>query len=474
MGEVYRAVDSVLGRTVAVKVLGDIWSREPEARERFRREALAAARLSGTRHVVTVYDVGEHDGRPFIVMEHFDGGSVHDRIARGAVDRERALAWLEQAAHGIDRAHEHGVVHRDIKPANLLLDADGNVHVSDFGIASTTGVDAITLPGTVMGTIGYLAPEQALGEPATPASDRYAFGVVAFELLTGSRPFPAETAATAAFAHVNAPVPRATAHEPRLGPAVDGVFEAALAKDPDARPASALQLVGDLRAALAEAQPTDAVREPVAATTVAPTRRIFRPETPHRPDTRGRRLALALAALAAALLGIGLVSGLGGDEDDPARAPSNRAAAGAETQRSTTTPQETTGRPASPPAATVDGAELNDRGYELVQAGEFQAALPLLTRAVEALRGSGQLVEAYASYNLAYTRFALGACDGVTGLLDRSEAVQGRRVEIDALRERWRDRCVADDEEDEAEGSQSDKPGKGKGRGRGEGKDDDD
>ena len=232
MGEVYRATDSVLERTVAVKLLSDHYASQEDARARFRREALAAARLSAAPNVVNVFDVAEHHGRPLIVMEYLEGGSVFERMQRGRIPRGTALAWLEQAAVAIDRAHENGVVHRDVKPANLLLDDEGNVHVSDFGIASTTGADALTAPGTVLGTAGYLAPEQARGEPANAASDRYALGVVAFELLTGRRPFAGDTPTTEAFAHLNADVPRATSLDPTLPTAVDDVFQSALAKDP--------------------------------------------------------------------------------------------------------------------------------------------------------------------------------------------------------------------------------------------------
>jgi eukaryotic-like serine/threonine-protein kinase len=196
MGEVYRATDTVLSRTVAVKLLSDRYARQEDAHARFRREALAAARLSSAPNVVTVFDVAEHHGRPLIVMEYLEGGSVHERLRDGRVPREQALTWLEQVAGALDRAHTSGVVHRDVKPANLLLDRDDNVHVSDFGIASTTGADTLTAPGTVLGTAGYLAPEQARGEPATAASDRYALGVVAFELLTGRRPFAGDTPTT--------------------------------------------------------------------------------------------------------------------------------------------------------------------------------------------------------------------------------------------------------------------------------------
>ena len=124
MGEIYRAKDQVLGRTVAVKVLAERHARDPDVRERFTREALAAARLSAHPNVVTVFDVGKQDGRPFIVMEYLEGGSLHDRLQRGEVLPALALTWLEQAASALDAAHDLGIVHRDVKPANLLLDPE--------------------------------------------------------------------------------------------------------------------------------------------------------------------------------------------------------------------------------------------------------------------------------------------------------------------------------------------------------------
>ena len=199
MGEVYRATDSVLGRPVAVKLLADRHAREPDVRERFKREGRAAARLSAHPNIVTVFDVGEHEERPYIVMQYLSGGSVHDRLRAGGVEPVQALEWLEEAARGLDAAHASGIVHRDVKPANLLLDDQDDVHVTDFGIAAASGFDTLTLPGTVLGTAGYLSPEQARGEPATDASDRYALGVVAFELLTGRRPFAADTPVTETF-----------------------------------------------------------------------------------------------------------------------------------------------------------------------------------------------------------------------------------------------------------------------------------
>ena len=445
MGEVYRATDSVLERTVAVKLLSDHYASQEDARARFRREALAAARLSAAPNVVTVFDVAEHRGRPLIVMEYLEGGSVYERMRDARIPRETALAWLEQVAVAIDRAHENGVVHRDVKPANLLLDDEGNVHVSDFGIASTSGADALTAPGTVLGTAGYLAPEQARGEPATAASDLYALGVVAFELLTGRRPFAGDTPATEAFAHLNADVPRATPFDPTLPTAVDDVFQVALAKEPQARPANAQELVRRLREAL---ETEDTAPAPTVVDAGASTRTlVYRSRRP-----RGALIALGTTGLL--VMGF-LVAALTGAGDKPGRDASRRVAASnaAALEASATT------------ASAPDGAALNARGFTLVQAGNFESALPILRRAVLALKGDGTLTEAYASYNLAYARFAVGRCDGVTGLLDRSERIQGSRTEIDALRDQWQSRCAP--EGDVGDEGDNGKPGKAHGRGKG-------
>jgi eukaryotic-like serine/threonine-protein kinase len=456
MGEVYRATDTVLERKVAVKLLSQRYATEDEVRTRFRREALAAARLSGAPHVITVFDVGEHRKRPFIVMEYLEGGSVHDRLREGPVAPGEALEWLAQAGQALDRAHAEGVVHRDVKPANLLIDRGGDICVTDFGIASTTGVDTLTLPGTVLGTAGYLSPEQARGEAATAASDRYGLGVVAFELLTGRRPYEADTSATEAFAHVNAPVPSAERLHPDLPPGVDTVFSRALAKEPERRPATCAELVSDLRSAFR----SDAVGAtlPLAS---APTRVLPATRAPSGRQQRRRpraslllgALALAVAGLVAALL-IGTVRDAGGSEGAASR-PSRTVT----TTTTTTTQTQTT--------ASFDATALNDAGFALMQAGDFSAARPLLEQAVRALRGTGSITEAYASYNLAFTRLALGVCSGVLPLLERSEAVQGHRREIDDLRAEASDRCAPADSS-----GRGDENDDGNGRGKGKGKDD--
>ena len=313
MGDVYVARDRELGRRVAIKVLAERYAEDEAIRERFTREALAAARLSGHPHVVTIFDVGEADGRPYIVMEYLSGGTLAHRLADGAVAPSEALAWLDEAAAALDSAHAAGVVHRDVKPANLLFDDRNELHVVDFGIArvldDTTGM---TTTGTILGTAGYISPEQARGEEATAASDVYALGVVAYELLTGSRPFERGSATAEAHAHVHEPVPPASERRDALPPEIDDVLERALAKDPAARYETAGDLVDQLRRALAaDAERTRIIAPPAAAPTPLP------------PVRTRRARALAFAAVGLLLAGGGIaaaaLTAAGGDGDSEPR-----------------------------------------------------------------------------------------------------------------------------------------------------------
>nr|MBA3330020.1 serine/threonine protein kinase [Actinomycetota bacterium] len=277
MGEIFHATDTVLGRPVAVKVLAERYAEDGAVRTRFTREALAAARLSGEPSIVTIFDVGEWAGRPFIVMEYLSGGSLAERLARGGAQQPgHVLGWLEQAARALDAAHRHGIVHRDVKPANLLLDGGDELHVVDFGIASAADMDSLTKTGTVLGTAGYLSPEQAMGARATPASDRYGLAIVAFELLAGSRPFARESSTAEAMAHVNAPVPPISQHGSALPPELDAVFRRALAKAPADRYSSCAEFAGDLRGALEAAAGATSRLAPVPPP-VAPTVRVAPP-----------------------------------------------------------------------------------------------------------------------------------------------------------------------------------------------------
>ena len=440
------AVDEMLERKVAVKVLTERYAADEEIRRRFTREALAAARLSAQRHVVTIYDVGEHAGQPFIVMAYMAGGSLDRRLANGRATPSEALTWLEHAAVALDAAHALGIVHRDVKPGNLLLDANDVVHVGDFGIARAAGLDSLTSPGTILGTAGYLSPEQAQGAPATAASDRYGLGVVAFELLTGRRPFVAETPTAEALAHANASPPRVGEVDPDLPNALDDVFSRALAKQPGDRPASCASLVADLRAAFWHAETATLVHAlpPEPETTVrAPSVQTSRTRV-HRPARRRPALRLyAVGVLALALAGAGVAIGtsvFGGGSGGTVTRVVERTVR-EQGAVNTVTQTVTTATTATPSTERTSASALNDAGYQRLRAGDAQGALSLLERAVAGLQGSGSLAEAYASYNLAWARFALGRCDGVIELLDRSEQVQGRRKEIDKLRKQAEHRC---------------------------------
>jgi serine/threonine protein kinase len=256
MASVWEAHDELLDRPVAIKVLAPHLSEDDRARRRFAREARTAAGLSSHPHVATIYDVAEYDGKSFIVMELLRGGTLADRLRAGdEIPHRVALRWLQEAGSALDAAHELGVVHRDVKPANLLLDEKGRLAIGDFGIARLGLEDQITQTGQVLGTAAYLAPEQALGEPATAASDRYALAVVAFELLTGSKPFTAENFAAQARAHVEDEPPAASERDIDVPPAVDRVLERGMAKEPDERWETAGAMVRALDDALAAPPP---------------------------------------------------------------------------------------------------------------------------------------------------------------------------------------------------------------------------
>jgi tRNA A-37 threonylcarbamoyl transferase component Bud32 len=429
MGDIYAATDEVLGREVAVKVLADRYAADEAIRQRFKREALAAARLSGEPGAVTIFDVGEWQGRPFIVMEHLTGGSLEDRLRReGAQPPERALAWLEQAAAALDAAHRHGIVHRDVKPANLLLNERGEVRVADFGIASAAGFESLTLTGTVLGTAGYLSPEQAAGERAGPASDLYALAVVAYELLSGRRPFESESATAEAAAHVNEPVPSIAEQRPGLPWEVDRIFQRALAKGPRARYGSAREFVAELRRALSSA----------AAGPTVP----FAPATRARPRRGRSRYLLPLALLLGAAAIGGIVAGLvfGGGGSSPRVVTRTVAGPAGPTVTQTVTRQTAPPAPPPPPPPTVaagaDGHTLNDQGFSLMKAGAYARALPLLQQAVQKLAGSGPTdpYEGYANYNLGYTLYSLGRCSEAVSYLKRAEKLEPDRSEPRAVR----------------------------------------
>jgi eukaryotic-like serine/threonine-protein kinase len=246
MGEVWAARDLLLGRAVAVKVLGGALAGDGRAAERLRREARAAARLEHPG-IARVLDLGEHDGRPYLVMELLEGESLDARIGRaGPMAPAEAARIVAAVADALEAAHQAGVVHRDVKPGNVFLTTAGEVKVLDFGIASAAGEAALTT-GDLIGTAAYLAPERALGHRATAAADVYALGVVLYELLAGRRPFEAGSDIELAMAHVNAHPPPLGLVAPATPPSLVAACGQAMAKDPASRPQSAATFAALLR-----------------------------------------------------------------------------------------------------------------------------------------------------------------------------------------------------------------------------------
>lgn len=239
MGEVWVAHDESLARDVAVKVLREEFAGDEGFLERFRTEARNSAQLSHP-NIAQLYDYGEQDGSGFLVMELILGEPLADLLDREPVlPTRRLLPILAETARALHAAHVAGVVHRDVKPGNILISRSGRVKITDFGISTATGRIPMTDSGMVMGTAQYLSPEQAIGKAATPASDIYALGIVAYEALVGNRPFTGPTAVDIAVAHVNQTVPPLP---PEIEPTLSALVMRMLAKDPEERPRSAASL----------------------------------------------------------------------------------------------------------------------------------------------------------------------------------------------------------------------------------------
>jgi serine/threonine-protein kinase len=231
--EVWCAHDDRLERTVAIKFLDDRLADDPEFLVRFFSEAQTVARISHP-NVVPVLDFGEHEGRPYLVMEYVSGGSLEDLVGE-PMTPDHALELVAQVARGTGAAHALGLVHRDIKPPNILLADYGTPKLADFGISVSNVQEKLTATGTAIGSPHYVSPEHASGGVTTPASDVYSLGVVLYELLTGKRPFDKDNATALAIAHVEeTPAPPST-HVPDLDPEVDALVMRALSKDPEAR-----------------------------------------------------------------------------------------------------------------------------------------------------------------------------------------------------------------------------------------------
>jgi serine/threonine-protein kinase len=302
MASVYRAHDRVLERDVALKVLNEALSDDPEHVARFRREARAIAQLSHP-NLVTVIDRGQVEDCEYIVFELVRGPNLKEHLtARRALPVEDALGLVRQAARGLAYAHAHGVVHRDVKPQNVLLDELGTAKVTDFGIARLLEQEGgITQSGAIMGTSDYLSPEQATGKEADDRADQYSLGVLLFELLTGEVPYDGDGMVTVALKHVHDPVPSVRTRRPEVSQRVDALVRRTMAKRPEDRFDSLEELIREIDECLAEtgAEPVD----PAALTAIVP------PPPPPEPEHAGGRgipwqLLAVLAVLAAGIVGV--------------------------------------------------------------------------------------------------------------------------------------------------------------------------
>ena len=249
MGDVWRCVDEVLGRTVAVKVLRPEYAEDKDFRERLRREARAASAISDPR-VVPVFDFGEveRDNAPplaYLVMEYVDGVPLSVKVSTlGPLGAERTIMILEQTASALQAAHDAGVIHRDIKPGNIMVTPHGDLKITDFGIAHAPDALSLTHTGTTTGTAKYMSPEQARGQPTTTASDLYSLGVVAYTCLTGDVPFHEGNEQAIALAHIHQQPPGLPTHVPA---GLRDLVMRMLEKDPSDRPANAGEVAAAAR-----------------------------------------------------------------------------------------------------------------------------------------------------------------------------------------------------------------------------------
>jgi eukaryotic-like serine/threonine-protein kinase len=324
MATVYLAHDEVLDREVALKMLREQYAGDEEFVERFRREAQSVARLAHP-NIVSIYDRGRsEDGSYYIAMEYVPRGTLKERINRdGVLDPGVAVAVALQIADALSAAHENGVIHRDIKPQNVLMTKTGDVKVTDFGIARAVS-SPLTSTSAVLGTAGYMSPEQATSGPVGPASDLYSLGIVLYEMLTGALPHTADNPVAQAMMHVNEPPRSPREANPEVPEPLDAVILKLLAKDPEDRYTSAATLTEDLErvrsgispAAVDAEKTTQQMAAPLPPLPAAPEERTAKtaarpPAAPTRvPRSGGRRRNKLFPFLAALLFGAVLLAGL--------------------------------------------------------------------------------------------------------------------------------------------------------------------
>jgi eukaryotic-like serine/threonine-protein kinase len=472
MASVLLCQDERLGREVAVKRLHA--DSPADVEQRFVREAKLGASLNHP-NLVSVYDTAVDDEGVLIVMEYVPGESLASALRHGPLGPRRVARMARELGGALDHAHAQGVVHRDVKPANVLLRDDAVTKLVDLGIATAADTTRITRSGTVLGTAAYMAPEQLEGREPGPSVDIYALAAVCYETLAGRRPRDGKTPVEIAHAISTKPPPDLRDHWPAASPAVAEILRHGMAREPSERPASAGELAAELARALEEEPRTAVTRRlprRAAAPVPAPAPAPLTPPRPHaeRRDhdsgttATGKRTSLKFAPivllglLAIAVVAVVLASGgddggggAGERQDSVAQQPQRERAQQRENRRSQRQGQaapapapepeaEAEEQPAEPEPAPApepqeeapaeqpaSGADLNQQGFDLMNAGRYDEAIPILERAVSALEGSGDISYAYALFNLGRSLRLAGRPAEAIPILEQRLAIPNQR-----------------------------------------------
>jgi N-acetylneuraminic acid mutarotase/predicted Ser/Thr protein kinase len=321
MGVVYRAVQTRLTRTVALKLVTPLLARDPSFRERFRREWMIAASIDHP-NVIPVYEAGEEDGVLFIAMRWVSGTNLRELIDRGPLEPSRAAHLISQVANALDAAHEQDLIHRDIKPANILITGQDHVYLSDFGLTKhASSIGGLTRTGQWVGTVEYTAPEQIEGAPVSARTDVYSLGCVLFEALTGRAPFTRENELATLWAHVYTSPPSLLELSPDLSPRFEAIVQRAMAKDPAERYASTGELGAATLAAAhgaatlaAAPEAESATRDRTGGPPAASDETVARLQGPRWRWASRRRVALGLSGLLLLIAGVIAIVSLSGSE----------------------------------------------------------------------------------------------------------------------------------------------------------------
>ncbi|HWL90841.1 MAG TPA: protein kinase [Actinomycetota bacterium] len=458
MAEVYLATDRVLDRPVAFKVLGGWLANDATFVERFRREALAAARISHP-NLVAVFDTGSEGGVQYIVMEHVAGETLADTLRReGRILSPRATRIATDLADALAVAHAARMVHRDVKPANVMLTPDGRTKLMDLGIARSLDGESITHASSILGTAGYVSPEQARGDPVDHRSDIYSLGCVLYEMLSGHQPFEAADPLAMAYKHVHETPAPPTSLEPSIPPALEAVTLRAMEKNPAARFQSVAEMASALDdrtvpvAPIAATAPQPAVGATTPLPVVAATDTL--PRRADRLPRRRRMLPLVLGLAGLALLGGLAFALLGGDE--PGRSGSVTSPSPSRSPSRSESPSPSASPPESPSPSPIVAPDPVEEAATALMAvvAEGVETETISSKAAEDIQK--RIDEALAKYSEGDTEKAIRTLDDleskVDDLVDQDEVAQSQEQKLDkAIRDLAEAMFLADPAEEDDE-----------------------